>query len=46
VISIGQSVTELDRSDRLRQAAFDCYVAAIRDAAHYAVELEETVTGP
>ena len=46
MISIGQSVTELDRSDRLRQATFDCYVAAIRDTAHYAIELEETTTGP
>jgi GGDEF domain-containing protein len=39
-------VTELDRTDRLRQTAFDCYIAAIQDAAHYAIELEETVTGP
>jgi len=46
VISIGQSVTELERSDRLRQTTFDCYVAAIRDTAHYAIELEDTATGP
>jgi len=45
VISIGQSVTDLERSDRLRQTTLDCYVAAIQDAAHYAIELEEATTG-
>ena len=46
MISIGQSVADLDRSDRLRQTTFDCYVAAIKDAAHYAIDLEEATTGP
>jgi GGDEF domain-containing protein len=36
----------LDRTDRLRQTAFDCYVAAIQDTAHYAIELEEALTAP
>ena len=46
MISIGQSVADLDRSDRLRQMTFDCYVTAIKDAAHYAIDLEEATTGP
>jgi GGDEF domain-containing protein len=46
VISIGQSVAELERSDRLRQTTFDCYIAAIKDAAHYAIDLEDATTGP
>jgi GGDEF domain-containing protein len=45
VISIGQSVKDLEWSDRLRQTTFDCYVAAIQDAAHYAIELEAATTG-
>ena len=44
--SIRQSVADLERTDRLRQTTFDCYIAAIRDAAHYAIELEEATTGP
>ena len=45
MISIGQSVKDLERSERLRQTTFDCYVAAIQDAAHYAIELEAATTG-
>src|ERR1035437_10880671 len=46
MISIRESVTELERSHRLRQTTFDCYVAAIQDVAHYAIDLEEATTGP
>jgi GGDEF domain-containing protein len=46
VISIGQSVADLERSDRLRQTTLDCYVAAIQGTARYAIDLEEATTGP
>ena len=46
MISIRESVAELERSHRLRQTTFDCYVAAIKDVAHYAIDLEESTTGP
>jgi len=44
VISIGQSVTDLDRADRLRKTTFECLIAAIQDSALYAVELEDPTT--
>lgn len=46
MISIRESVAELERSHRLWQTTFDCYVAAIQDVAHYAIDLEEATTGP
>src|ERR1035437_4343944 len=46
MISIRQSVAELERSHQLWKTTFDCYVAAIKDVAHYAIDLEEATTGP
>ena len=46
MISIRQSVAELERSHQLWKTTFDCYVAAIQDVAHYAIDLEEATTGP
>jgi GGDEF domain-containing protein len=45
VISIGQSVTDLEKSDRLRQTTFECLVGAIRDTARYAIQIEEPASG-
>ncbi len=46
MISIQSSLTELERSHQLRAAVLDCYVLAIKDIAHYAIELDEELTGP
>jgi len=46
MISIQSSLTELERSHQLRAAVLDCYVLTIKDIAHYAVELDEELTGP
>ncbi len=44
MISIRESVAELEQCHKLRQATLECYVVAIRNTAHYAIELEEDVT--
>src|SRR3974377_934567 len=44
MISIQSSLTELERSHQLRAAVLDCYVLAIKNVAHYAVELDEELT--
>jgi hypothetical protein len=46
MISIVNSLNDLEKSERERAVAADCYVAAIRSAAQYAVEVDEAVTGP
>jgi GGDEF domain-containing protein len=46
MISIQESLQALDRADRLRVLTLDCYVTAIKNAAHYALEIEEPLTGP
>jgi diguanylate cyclase (GGDEF)-like protein len=46
MISIQSSLTELERSLQIRAAVLDCYVLAIKNIAHYAVELDEELTGP
>jgi GGDEF domain-containing protein len=46
MISIRESVAELERSHQSWRTACDCYVAAIQDVAHYAIDLEEATTGP
>ena len=46
MISIQSSLTELERSHQIRAAVLDCYVLAIKNIAHYAVELDEELTGP
>src|SRR5450759_5003770 len=45
MVSIQSSLTELERSLQIR-AVLDCYVLAIKNMAHYAVELDEELTGP
>jgi GGDEF domain-containing protein len=44
MISIRDKVEELERFHRLREAATDCYVLALRDMAEYAINLEESLT--
>ena len=44
MISIQSSLSELERSHRIRAAVLDCYVQAIKNVAHYAVELDEEVS--
>src|SRR5260370_9388397 len=44
MISIQSSLTELERSHQIRAAVLDCYVLAIKNIAHYAVELDEELT--
>ena len=41
MISIQSSLTDLERSHRIRAAVLDCYVLAIKNIAHYTVELDE-----
>jgi GGDEF domain-containing protein len=45
MISIQSSLTELERTHQLRAAVLDCYVLAIKNIGHYAVELDEELTG-
>ena len=44
MISIQASLTELERSHQMRAEVLDCYVLAIRNIGHYAVELDEEAT--
>lgn len=46
MISIRESVSELDRFHELCRTTLQCYVAAIRNAARYAVEIDESITNP
>jgi GGDEF domain-containing protein len=46
MISIRKTITDLDESRQQRDLAFDCYLAAIRNTAHYAIELEDSITSP
>src|SRR4030081_2941167 len=45
MISIQSSLTELDRAHQLREGVLDCYLSAIKNSAHYALELDEEITG-
>lgn len=45
MISIRNEVDELERFHRLRNVVTECYLAAIRNSAEYAVELDEGLTG-
>jgi GGDEF domain-containing protein len=46
MISIQQSISDLEKSQQLRTLALDCYLAAINNMGHYAVELDGAITGP
>ena len=46
MISIPNSVSELDRAHELRSVLLDSYLQAIKASAHYAVELDDETTGP
>lgn len=44
MISIQSSLTELERSHQIRAAVMDCYVTAIKNIAHYLLEVDEEFT--
>src|SRR5579864_721896 len=44
MISIQQSIAELEQEQRQRQFVAECYSAAIQNAAEYAIELETATT--
>lgn len=46
MISIGNSVNDLEQSEELRRLVVGCYLAAIRNVAHYAIELDEGLVAP
>jgi len=46
MISIRESVAELERSHARRAQVVDCYAAAIQSAAQYAVDLDADITSP
>src|ERR1035437_7297452 len=46
MISIQSSLNELEHSHQVRAAVLDCYVLAIKNIAHYAVELDAELTVP
>jgi GGDEF domain-containing protein len=46
MISIQESIAELEREHRARQLVAECYAAAIRNAAEYAIEFEPAITDP
>jgi GGDEF domain-containing protein len=46
MVSIRESITELEQCRQARDVAVECYLAAIRNAAHYAIELEPEITEP
>jgi GGDEF domain-containing protein len=45
LISLRESVAELDRFHEVRKATLECYLTAIQGIARYAVELDEQSTG-
>ena len=44
MISIQSSLTELERSHQFREAVLECYLSAVKNVSHYALELDEEVT--
>lgn len=46
MISIGNTLSELERHHRLAAAAIESYSAALRSAAQYTVEVDDALTGP
>jgi GGDEF domain-containing protein len=46
MISIQQTLSELEKIHQQRTLAFECYLAAIDNMAHYTVELDNSITVP
>lgn len=46
MISIHNSMTELERCTRERNQALECYISALQNMAHYAIELDDRITAP
>jgi GGDEF domain-containing protein len=46
MISIQQSLSELERCHQYGESALECYISAINNLAYYAVELDEGITAP
>jgi GGDEF domain-containing protein len=46
MISIQSSISDLDRSHKLRTVLLNTYLQAIKSSAQYAVELDDKTTGP
>ncbi len=46
MISLKHSIDDLAKSEELRKLVLDCYLAAIKNVAHYAIELDDGVVGP
>jgi GGDEF domain-containing protein len=46
MISIRNSIHDLEKSDELRQLVLNCYLTAIKNVAHYAIELDGGIVGP
>src|SRR5581483_5058382 len=46
MISLRKTVSELDRCAQLRELAIECYVNALRNMSHYAIELDPQITSP
>lgn len=44
MVSISQSLTELDAAYRMRMAALECYRSAVQSAGQYAVDFETSLT--
>jgi len=45
MISIQSSLNELDRAHQYRETLIDCYVNAVKNCAHYAIEFDEAAAG-
>ena len=46
MISINNSISELDRAYEQRSVLLDSYLQAIKAAAHYSIDLDDEITGP
>jgi len=46
MISIRNSINDLEKSEESRRLLLDCYLAALRNVAHYAIELDEGIVVP
>lgn len=46
MISIRHSMTELEQCQKLRDVALESYLAAVRNVAHYTIDLDPEITAP